>query len=267
LGETNPASETTAAVLVDVTQRLRVQERRARDQRSALRRIRGVLSEDALSIVFQPIVELSTGRTVAVEALARFASEPARGPDRWFAEATEVGLNVDLELAALKAALKQLDRLPPDVLMSVNVSLGTVFAEEFGAVIESVPGDHVGIEITEHAPVSDYEALAVALAEPRRRGTTLAVDDAGAGFASLKHILHLAPDVIKLDLGITRGVDSDPARQALAVALIAFASQTGARMVAEGIETEGELRALQDLGVRYGQGYLLARASPLAPPS
>jgi EAL domain-containing protein (putative c-di-GMP-specific phosphodiesterase class I) len=98
-----------------------------------------------------------------------------------------------------------------------------------------------------------------ALASLRSRGAQLMVDDAGAGFASFKHIVDLKPDVIKLDLSLTRDIDTDPLRRALAASVLAFADEVGASIVAEGIETYSELDALRALGVRYGQGYLLAR--------
>lgn len=119
------------------------------------------------------------------------------------------------------------------------------------------------MEITEHAPVADYDALVKPLAELRARGGRLAVDDVGAGFASLRHILRLAPDVIKLDISLTRHVDSDPAVRALAAALIALASELGLSVVSEGIETRQELDALRSLGVLSGQGFYLGRPVPI----
>ena len=119
------------------------------------------------------------------------------------------------------------------------------------------------IEITEHAPVADYDALAQAIRPLRAHGVRLAVDDAGAGFASLRHILRLSPDVIKLDRALTAEIDSDAPREALAAALILFASRIGSTVVAEGIEREEELRTLRNLGVLYGQGYYLARPLPV----
>ena len=105
--------------------------------------------------------------------------------------------------------------------------------------------------------VKDYAELCRALRPLRERGVRLAVDDAGAGFASLNHILALNPDIIKLDVSLTGGIDHDSARQALASSLMAFAARIGATVVAEGIETLRELEALQILGIRYGQGFLL----------
>lgn len=239
-------------------------ERETRTVRTQLRqreRIRGVLSGDGLQVVLQPIVELAGGRVVAAEALSRFANEPVRSPDSWFAEAAAVGLGVELELAAIRAALAQLDALPSGARLSVNVSPAALLAPELAEALAAVPGERLAVELTEHAPVEDYAALAAALAGLRGRGVQLMIDDAGSGFSSLKHILGLHPDVIKLDLSLTRDVDRDPVRRALAASLVAFAREIKATIVAEGIETAGELEALRALGVTQGQGYYLARPS------
>ena len=127
-----------------------------------------------------------------------------------------------------------------------------------------MPLERIVVEMTEHAPVGDYDGLNTALQPLRDAGARVAVDDAGAGFASLRHILLLAPDIIKLDISLTRGIDSDRSRRALSYALVAFARETQTTIVAEGIETEAELRALRDIGVTHGQGFLLAR--PMTPP-
>ena len=231
--------------------------------RQQLDRIRGVLKGDTLSTVFQPIVELSDGRIVGFEALSRFAAEPRRSPDVWFAEAAAVALLVDLEMAAVRAAFGHFDLLPPDAYLSVNLSPETVLSQQPVELLTGLPGERIVVEVTEHAPVDDYEILNAALAELRSRGCRLAIDDTGAGFASLRHILRLAPDIIKLDITLTRGLDSDPARRALATALISFANDIGATLVAEGVETQAEVEALCALGVGLGQGYFFARPGPL----
>lgn len=240
-------------------------EREARTVRTRLRqreRIRGVLSGDGLQVVLQPIVELAGGRVVAAEALSRFADEPVRSPDSWFADAAAVGLGVELELAAIRAALAQLDALPTGARLSLNVSPAALLAPELAEALAAVPGERLAVELTEHAPVEDYAAMAAALTGLRGRGVQLMIDDAGSGFSSLKHILGLHPDVIKLDLSLTRDIDRDPVRRALAASLVAFARETKATIVAEGIETAGELEALRALGVAEGQGYYLARPAP-----
>lgn len=225
-------------------------------------RLRGLLTGEGLSIALQPIVELAGGRVVAVEALSRFNDEPGYGPDRLFADAAALGLDVELELLAIRRALEHLDGLPPGVRLSVNASPTTLCSSEFNDLLAAIPGERLAIEITEHASVEDYTALGAELTRLRSRGVQLMVDDAGAGFASLKHIVDLKPDVIKLDLSLTRDIDTDPLRRALAASLLMFADEIGASIVAEGIETYGELETLRALGVRHGQGYLLARPGP-----
>lgn len=235
------------------------EERKAAAWRGQRERIRDVLGGAGLSVVLQPIVELSGGRVVAAEALSRFAVEPHRSPDVWFAEAAAVGLGVELELAAIRAALARLGALPAHARLSVNVSPAALLAPGLAEAIAAVPGTRLALELTEHAPVADYAALEAALTGLRTSGVQLVIDDAGAGYATLKHVLDLRPDVIKLDLTLTRDIDTDPVRRALAGALVAFGREIGAIIVAEGIETRAELESLRTLGVTHGQGYYVAR--------
>jgi EAL domain-containing protein (putative c-di-GMP-specific phosphodiesterase class I) len=202
------------------------------------------------------VFDLEGGDVFAYEALARFPVEPYRPPSDWFADAAEVGLGVELELAAIESALNQLDALSPDVRLALNVSPLTALSPQFFTVL--APRAHrVIIEVTEHERVEDYDALNEALAPLRALGAWIAIDDVGAGFASLSHILRLAPDIVKLDLSLTRGIAADPARDALASSLVDFASGIDATIGAEGIETQSELDRLRVLKVRYGQGFHL----------
>ena len=225
-------------------------------------RIRAILDSDHMDIEFQPIFDLLDCRIVSLEALARFWTEPMRPPSAWFAEATEVGLGVELELAAIRAALLRLDDFPPDVAIALNVSPATALDPQFCEALLDV-AERVVIEITEHAQVDDYDTLRDALAPLRERGAQLAIDDVGAGFANLRHILRLAPDIVKLDLSLTQEIARDPAREALASSLVGFAGGVGASIVAEGISSDEDLALLRTLGVDYGQGFHLARPSSL----
>lgn len=238
-----------------------LQEERRTDEAEA--RIRRVLGGDGMSMVFQPIVDIDRGRVVGFEALARFDVEPSRGPDAWFAEAAAVELGVDLELAAVELALRALRELPDDVYVGVNVSPATVLSGRLCAVLAHIPPGRVVLELTEHDAIEDYDELVVELGRLNRRGVRTAVDDAGAGYATFRHILRLRPDVIKLDMALTRDVDTDATRRALASALIAFGRETGSAIVAEGVETAAELRTLRALGVTTAQGYHLGRPSTL----
>lgn len=223
------------------------------------RAIRAMMDLHAMDIALQPIVDLTTGRSAGAEALARFPDFPFAGTAAWFAAARQVGLSTDLEIFAMNRALAELGRLAEGERLAVNLTPSAValVAERFERV--SVPWDRVTIELTEHEPVNDYSVLASSLDLLRAAGAWLSIDDAGSGFASLRHILNLKPDVIKADIDIIRAVDTDPSRIALVSMLVGFAQQTGARLVAEGIETEAERDALVALGVRFGQGFLLGR--------
>lgn len=223
-------------------------------------RVRRVLEDPAaVRVALQPIVELGAGRWQGVEALARFAD--GRPPDRWFADANEVGAGLQLELRALEAALAAATALPPHVQLSVNASPALVLDPAFHALLNRA-GDlreRLVVEITEHAAVTRYEDIRAALLPHRERGLRLAVDDTGAGYASFAHVLRLRPDVIKLDRSLLAGIDQDAARRAFVTAIVLLALELGAAVTGEGIETRGELETLRTLGVDHAQGYLLAR--------
>jgi EAL domain-containing protein (putative c-di-GMP-specific phosphodiesterase class I) len=135
------------------------------------------------------------------------------------------------------------------------------------ASVLSVDAARVVVEITEHEAIEDYESLLPRLADLRARGVRVAIDDAGAGFASLRHTLRIAPDIVKLDISLTRDIGTDRGRQALASALVSFADEMRMTVVAEGIETAEELEMLLELGVRQGQGFFLAEPKPLPSPN
>jgi EAL domain-containing protein (putative c-di-GMP-specific phosphodiesterase class I) len=216
-----------------------------------------VLAGSGLSMRFQPIIDLRTGRLAGCEALARFAGPPTPSPEVWFAEARRVGLGAELQLAAIKKAFVQLPNLPPELYMAVNIGPDIAGAPELLNLLHNVDSGRVVIELTEHLQVEDYPALITAVRDIRATGARLAIDDTGAGYAGFSSILKLAPDLIKLDRILTTGIDLDPARQALGSALVTFAAATNAQVIAEGIETVGELDVIRRLGIAYGQGYFL----------
>lgn len=221
-------------------------------------RVEAAITGSGRTHVLQPIVDVLTGHAVGMESLARFALPP-QGPAAWFAEAEQVGLRRRLEAAAAATALGDMARGGRAGYLSVNLSPDVIFGPELPLLLLDVDLRRVVLEITEHAPVEDYELLVTALAPYRAAGLRLAIDDAGAGFASFRHILRLDPDFIKIDLSLVRDIDHDPVRQALARSLVAFADSVGATLIAEGVETQAELDTLVDLGVRLMQGYLLCR--------
>ena len=240
--------------------RRRVSERREQQERRIRRALEGA---GAIGMVFQPIVELATQRIVGAEALARFTGPPSRGPNAWFEEGRAVGLEEELELCAVRLAVTELDKLPRHVYLAVNVSPATLAGDGFLELVAGLDGERLVAEVTEHALIQDYDRLAGAVGKLRAHGVRLAIDDAGSGFASLRHILRLRPDLIKLDLTLIRDIHSDQSKQALAAGLISFAHESRTTIVAEGIERAAEARMLITLGAEQAQGYYFGRPGPL----
>jgi EAL domain-containing protein (putative c-di-GMP-specific phosphodiesterase class I)/CheY-like chemotaxis protein len=248
-----------ATLARELRDRMRYEQDRAADRAQVLLAIEKVIERGGPDMVFQPFVALHSRRTVGVEALARFGTEPWRGPDEWFADAAAIGLGAALELSAIRAALRCREQLHPSWTLAVNVSPPTLFTAEFAELAACTDVHGLAFEITEHEPIDDYGALREVTDALQARGALISVDDAGAGYASLRHILKLNPDVIKLDISLTRDIDRDPVKQALAGSLVRFAEQVGAELTAEGIENARELVTMRDLGVHDGQGYYLGR--------
>lgn len=215
--------------------------------------------------VYQPIWDLAHNQVVGFEALTRFHCDPPRPPDQWFAEAASAGQGTAMEIRAIEFALQGLSQMPEGIYIAVNASPHTVVSPELSRVLLDVPLERVVLEITEHEEVDAalYDEIARITRPLRQAGLRVAVDDAGAGYACFKHILHLSPDIIKLDVSITRDIDSDLSRQALAAALVRFAESTRGRLVAEGVETVAEIETLRQLGVGLAQGYALGKPMPL----
>ena len=224
-------------------------------------RVGEVLRTQAIATALQPIVDLDDGSVVAYEALARFPGDPAHSPDRWFADAWHVELGVPLELLAVRAALTTLPHLPADVALSVNASPETVAAPGFLAVLGD-DAERIVVEITESRRLDD-DAFARKLAPLRAAGVRVAIDDFGAGHASLSQVLAVSPDWIKLDLSLTRQLDDSPVARALAAAIVSFSAEVDVEVVAEGVEDAAQVETLHALGIRLAQGYRLGRPLPV----
>ena len=213
--------------------------------------------DEAMHMVFQPVLELATGRVCGYEALARIDGQPVRRPDQWFAQAHRCGLGAELEALALHAALAVPDR-PAGTFLALNVSPTALLAPPVADILPADLSDVV-IELTEHELFTAEETLEACLAELRSRGARVALDDAGAGYAGLQQLIRVAPDILKVDRSLVHGAHSDPSRYALLEALVSFAGTTGAAVCGEGVEDLADLRALADLDATYAQGYALAR--------
>lgn len=212
-------------------------------------------------VVLQPIVDLATGYRIGSEALSRFPQAWGKAPDVCFGEAHSVGLGDHLELLALERAAEHVSKVSGYV--ALNVSPATLLTPATLAFLESIPLDRILLELSEHDAVEDYPALETVLAPLRARGMRLAIDDVGAGFSSLRHIVITGPDVIKLDRSIVDRVTDDHVLRTLVRSLVDFALGCSARVVAEGVETAQDAHTLRELGVHYGQGWYFGR--PVAP--
>ena len=218
-----------------------------------------LLKPSKINIVYQPIYDIQEKRITGLEANLRLLTTPYRTPDIWVNEAAQVGLGESLEIMAIEKAIKGLDQLPMDIYVSINISPELIINGAITRFFENVSTERVVLEITEHAPIADYAEFRAALEPLRKKGMRLAIDDAGAGYASFQHILEIGADIIKLDISIIQNIDIDPARCALATALIAFAKETGAEVIAEGVETKTEFDELIHLGVNKVQGFYTGR--------
>jgi EAL domain-containing protein (putative c-di-GMP-specific phosphodiesterase class I) len=248
-----------SAASVIIEPQVRENERRTEIEQ----RLGPVMADGGPVVALQPIVDLATGVRVGSEALSRFPAEWEKAPDVVFEEAHSIGRGDHLELLALRRAAAHLDSV--DGYVAMNVSPGTLLTPECSELLAELPVDRVLLELSEHDQVDDYDAIAAVLAPFRAAGLRLAIDDVGAGFSSLRHIVVTAPDVIKIDRSLVSGLDSDPVRTVLIRSLVDFAAGLRARVVAEGIETADEAAVLHTLGVDYGQGWFFGRPAVPGP--
>jgi EAL domain-containing protein (putative c-di-GMP-specific phosphodiesterase class I) len=231
------------------------------DEVASAQRARKMVETGDFAILFQPIVGLESGRVAGYEALTRFSD--GRPPNLWFDEAHRAGLGLELELLALSRALTT----APSGLqgyLSLNVSPTTLLSPDLDRRLNACPtGSHLVVELTEHESIADYRQLRTRMASLRELGVEVAVDDVGSGFASLRRIVDLCPDIIKIDRSLISYIERDRPRHALAVAFTQLALNLGWTVIAEGIEREEELEVCTEIGIPYGQGYLLGRPGPL----
>jgi len=220
-----------------------------------------LIETENVDIACQPIIDLHTRDCLGVEALARFP-EPFGRPDQTFADAEDVGFGLELERLAIREAWKVLAWLRPEQFLALNVSPGALL-ELAGRASkrDDLPLANLVVEITEQSVVHSYAELRNVMAPLRHNGLRLAIDDAGAGYASLHHIVELEPDFIKVDRSLVDGVADDHARRVAVSAFVLLSLDLGATVVAEGVERRCDLSTLSDLGVQAAQGYLLGRPS------
>jgi EAL domain-containing protein (putative c-di-GMP-specific phosphodiesterase class I) len=217
--------------------------------------VRTLIDAGLVKVALQPVVHLPDGKVVGYEALSRFGGRVPT--DRWFRGASRAGLGGELERLTVRNALALLPDLQDDAFLAVNVSPAALEDDQVIALLHDSDLQRVVVEVTEHEAVADYVQMRMVLQRLRRAGARIAVDDTGAGFASLRHVLMLQPDVVKLDTSLSRAVHYDERQQKLVTALLTFAREVGSLVLAEGIETEEQLEALRELGMPLGQGWHL----------
>ncbi len=220
------------------------------------------LSPSQIEVVFQPIVELKDERPVGVEALGRIASAEISVP-RWLQGAQAAVIGTELEVLLVRVALARLPQLPPDMFLSVNISPESMVSAAFSACLAEHDISRVVFELTEHTPFPDARILATQMAYVREHGGRIALDDVGSGYTSIRHVLALAPEFIKLDQTLVELAEHESRHRAMVRALSAFATETGSQIVAEGVETPQQLEMLRELGVGLGQGFLWAHPGPI----
>jgi EAL domain-containing protein (putative c-di-GMP-specific phosphodiesterase class I) len=235
-----------------------------REREEAVLRVQSLIQTRAVTLAYQPIYELRNPRVVGFEALARFTALPERAPDAWFADAAAAGLEIELEMSVIEEALAGFAGLPAGVFVSFNVSPNIILNGELDRAFRRMPADRIVLEINDHLTIREYDAIAQMLRPLRERGLRIAVDNTGEGLSSFHHIVCLKPDVIKLHRSLTREIDRDAARRALAAAVIRFAKEHDCDAIAEGVESALQLKSLLALGVTKAQGYFLGRPAALA---
>lgn len=258
--DAQPVDQRDAKFLMMLAELLATEIQAERDRELARSRICELIDNRRVQIALQPIIDIATRRMLGVEALSRFPRDHGP-PDVVFAAAHAAGVGIDLERLAVATAYDVLPLLSAGQYLAINLTPAVAVELARFADVSDVPLDKLVLEITEREAVEDYAILRDALAPARAGGLRLAIDDAGAGYASLHHIVELAPDIIKIDRSLIEGVSSDGPRRSVVKAFAALAADLGAALVAEGVEQPADLAAAHALGATAAQGYLLARPS------
>ena len=232
-----------------------------------------ILEERRLSVLFQPIIDMKTGEFLGFEGLIRGpADSPLHSPINLFGAAEQEGLSLEVEMLARQTVLEAfvLQELPGHLFLNVSPETLTHPSFKNGKTLEylralGLDPARVVIEITENQPTFDFVAMRSALLHYRSMGFKIAIDDLGEGFSSLRLWSELRPEYIKVDMHFVQGVDRDPIKLQFLKSIQSIAESCGTHVIAEGVETEAELRVIRDIGIAHGQGYFIARPSPTPP--
>jgi EAL domain-containing protein (putative c-di-GMP-specific phosphodiesterase class I) len=235
------------------------------------RQVFEVVLEGRVYSVYEPIVDVETRTVFGYEALARGPEgTDLHAPMALFSAAREQDIVFQLDCLCRQSGLAGARDLPGGAKLFLNVRPTTIHdpnfrAEALCATLESCelsPSDVV-FEISEQESIGNFDIFREVRDYYRKLGFQIALDDTGAGYASLEAVMELSPDFIKVDRAFVHGIDEDPARQELLRALRSVAEQLGARIIGEGLDTLAELETLGRLGIPYGQGWLFGKPTPL----
>lgn len=225
--------------------------------------IRAALKGNQPTVVFQSIVDLDSLSPIGFECLSRFESLPKRPPNLWFDLAETFGMGVELETNAIRNGIQEYCRFPNPLFLSLNCSPSMIQSGRLNRVLDGLPLSKIVVEVTEQMHVDCFSSLRRVLAPLRAKGLRTAMDDTGAGYANLEHLIELGPDFIKLDGMFAKAVGQNASSRAMVAAIVAFANETGSTVIAEQIEDSTALRTLRGLGVHCGQGFHFSRPSPI----
>ncbi len=242
----------------------------SQEKELAMTPLREIIEQRKLNALFQPIIDLKSSEFLGFEGLIRGPSDsPLHSPINLFGAATREGLSLEIEMLSRQTVLEAfaMQNLPGNLFL--NVSPQTLADPSFknGQTLEFMRGLNIDparvvIEITENQPTYDFEEMRSALLLYRTMGFKIAIDDLGEGFSSLRLWSELRPEFIKIDMHFVQGVDHDPIKLQFLKSIQSIAESCGTHVIAEGVETEAELRVVRDIGIALGQGYFIARPNP-----
>ncbi len=247
-------------------------QQKKREQRQNAMRLKEVLKTGAVHAVYQPVVDLIEKRIIGYEALTRLSKGHFQGPDDLFKVAYENDSIWKLERLCREKAIRGAQAFGADKLLFLNMEPDSIHDPELrsDATREMLRASclsptQVVLELTEHSAVHDHAAFREMLKHFHGEGFRMAMDDVGSGYSGLRSIAELRPDFIKIDMALIRDIHLHSIKQDLTATIARFSASSGITLIAEGVETIEELRCLQSIGVRYAQGYLLARPGPAFP--
>ncbi|MBN2222215.1 MAG: GGDEF domain-containing protein [Vallitaleaceae bacterium] len=226
-----------------------------------------IIQDEDISTLYQPIVNLVNAEIMGYEALSRGPEWSSLfSPIHLIQEAELHGYSYELEFLMRKKAFENLSGMDLRQKLFVNVNPNFIRSDkvEQGRTLQLIEGsgirpENIVFELTEHTMITDYDAFNEILNHYRKQKYKIAIDDVGAGYSGLRTIRETIPEYVKIDMELIRHIDKDTVKESLIDAILSFATKTGIKVIAEGIETEAELKKLMEIGVHYGQGYFLQR--------